>query len=202
MSERRREPARDAPESLPGDVGGLLEEYRPRLRRMVDLRLDPRVRGRIDASDVLQEAFVEVVDRLPVYRETRGMPFFLWVRLITGQKIAQMHRHHLGAEKRDARREAGRGAASVPAASSPALAGVLAASGLTSPSRAAMREEELARVERALEELSETDREVLALRHFEQLTNVEVSHVLGTTEAAASIRYWRAVERLRGALPG
>ena len=85
-------------------LGGLLEGYRARLRRMVSLRLDPRLRRRVDSSDVIQEAFVDVTRRLEEYRSTPKMPFYLWVRLLTAQKLMEFHRRHLGAQRRDVRR--------------------------------------------------------------------------------------------------
>ncbi|MEW6743922.1 MAG: sigma-70 family RNA polymerase sigma factor [Planctomycetota bacterium] len=184
----------------PEEVGDLLEGYRERLRRMVELRIDPRIRGRIDTSDVIQDAYVEVMDRLPHYRKSPDMPFYLWVRFITGQKLAQLHRRHLGALQRDARRDVDLEIGGAPAASSSVIASALAATGLTSPSGAAMRGEEVARLEKGLESLRPTDREILVLRHFEQLGNSDVARVLGLSEAAASARYWRAARRLREVL--
>jgi RNA polymerase sigma-70 factor (ECF subfamily) len=83
-------------------LGALLERHRKRLRSMVALRLDQRLQGRIDASDVLQEAFLEVAARLPDYLRQPPMPFFLWLRFLTGQKLLELHRHHFGAQMRDA----------------------------------------------------------------------------------------------------
>src|SRR5262245_7592468 len=121
-------------------LGAWLERHRKRLRRMVALRLDHRLQGRIDASDVLQEAFLEVSARLPEYLRQPSMPFFLWVRFLTGQKLMEMHRHHLGTQMRDAGREVSLYRGSLPEASSVALAAQLLGHE-TRPSEAAMRAE-------------------------------------------------------------
>jgi len=181
-------------------LGSLLGEYRPRLRRMVQARLDPRLRGRLDASDVLQEAFVEVTERLDDYRASPKLPFFLWVRFLTGQKLLELHRRHLGAAKRDVRREAP-GEAPFPEASSISLVGLLRSQG-TSPSSAAMRAETAEHLRRALDRMNRVDREVLVLRHFEQLTNDETALVVGLSKSGASLRYLRAAKRLKEALAG
>lgn len=180
-------------------LGDLLESFRPRLERMVGFRLDSRLAGRVDPADVLQETFAEVVDRLPEYLARPGFDFFLWVRAQTGQKLLQLHRQHFGTEKRDARREVPLVLQGTPGASSFALASaILAQSG--TPSRAAIDAEEGERLRRAIEEMKEIDREVLTLRHFEQLSNREIAQVLELTEPGASLRYVRALRRLRGIL--
>jgi len=179
----------------PAAVGGLLEDYRARLRRMVDVRIDPRLRGRVDPSDVLQEAFVEVTRRLDEYRRAPDAPFFIWVRFLTGQKLLEFHRRHFGAAKRDVRREAARAVADFPDATSASLAGLLVDGG-TSPSGAAARAEEQERLRELLESMKPVDREVLVLRHFEQLSNDETAEVLGLSRAGASLRYTRAAKRL------
>ncbi|MEW6744505.1 MAG: sigma-70 family RNA polymerase sigma factor [Planctomycetota bacterium] len=184
------------PEELtPTRVGSLLEDYRARLQRMVDLRMDPHVRARIDSSDVIQEAYAEVLHRLPAYRNSPDMPFFLWVRFITGQKLLQAHRHHLGAQERDPRREVGI-LGGVPDMSSVMLASVIADSGLLSPSQAIVKEEQAERLKVALDQLKPIDREVIVLRHFEHLTNSEIAQVLGLKESGATLRYTRALKRL------
>jgi RNA polymerase sigma-70 factor (ECF subfamily) len=165
---------------------------------MVAVRLDPRVRRRIDVADVLQEAFLEVSRRLPEYLEKRPMPFFLWVRLLTGQKLSDLHDHHLGTRRRDAAQEVPRGG--VPAATSVSLAGAFVDPG-SGPVRASMRKEALEKVQAALEKLDEVDREILALRYFERLSNDETAAVLGMTPSGAKKRHARALVRLRGELP-
>lgn len=181
-----------------GDLEGLwvlLEGYRQRLERMVQLRLHPRVRGRADPADVVQDAFLEISTSLDGYLEEVAMPFFLWVRFRTGRKLAQVHRRHLDAEKRDARREARIADSVVPAASSIVLANALIDSGI-SPSQAAVRAEDVERLRESLDAMKELDREILALRHFENLSNSEVAQVLDLKESTASQRYLRALDRL------
>jgi len=182
-----------------GALGDLLETLRPRLERTVAFRLDRRLIGRLDAGDVLQEAFEEVLRRLPEYLERSELDFFVWVRLTTGQKLTELHRRHLGAAVRDAGREASLGLHGVAGASSVALAGAILDPGGT-PSQAVATDERAERLRAAIEGMEEIDREVLCLRHFEQLTNREVAQVLGLTEPAATQRHTRALLRLRAIL--
>ncbi|MEM8713993.1 MAG: sigma-70 family RNA polymerase sigma factor, partial [Planctomycetota bacterium] len=176
-----------------GAVGPLLESYRARLARMVAVRMDSRLKGRFDTSDVLQETFVEVAQRLPRYLEEEKMPFFLWVRFLVGQKLLQFHRTHLGVEARAADREIPLSPPSAPGASAFSVASVWLAESGGTPSQAAAQGEEHIRVQTALEEMSDMDREVLVLRHFEQLSNAEVATLLQITPQAASARYVRAL---------
>ena len=177
-------------------LGDLLERHRRRLLRMVQLRMHPQVRARLDASDVIQEAYLEAHRRIEEYAADPRMPFFLWLRRIAGDRLLKAHRFHLDAKQRDARRQVGHGGAPVPDVSVVALAEMLAAGG-TTPSRAASRTELKTRVAELLSALSDTDREVLCLRHFEELTNEEVATELGLGKHAASKRYIRALKRLR-----
>jgi RNA polymerase sigma-70 factor (ECF subfamily) len=182
-------------------LGALLAQHLGRLRRLVALRLDERLHGRVDPSDVVQEACLEAVRRLAEYRERSDLPFFLWLRLITAQRVLALHRHHLGAERRDVGREVALDRGAMPETSSAALAAQLLGRD-TRPSEAAARAERQARLREALDRMDPLDREVLALRHFEQLSNVEAARVLGIGEAAASKRYCRAVKRLKEVLAG
>jgi RNA polymerase sigma-70 factor (ECF subfamily) len=166
---------------------------------MVKLRLDRRLRGRVDASDVLQEAFMEAAERIEQYLREPTMPPFLWLRFITGQRLLRIHRQHLGVQGRDAAREVSLYRGALPSASSAALAAQLVGKRST-PSKAAARAETKVRLQEALNRLEELDREVLALRHFEQLSNAEIALVLGIQESAASKRYIRALERLKDQL--
>jgi RNA polymerase sigma-70 factor (ECF subfamily) len=177
----------------------LLERHRKRLRRMVALRLDRRLQGRIDASDVIQEAYLEAWSRLAEYLREPKMPFFLWLRLLTGQKLVTLHRHHLGAEMRDAGLEIALYRGSMPEASSAALAAQLLGHD-TRPSEAAIRAEVKIQLQEALNRLEPIDREVLALRHFEQFSRAECAHLLGISDAAVSKRYFRALKRLKEVL--
>ena len=186
-----------------GDQQALAElfaRYRDRLRRMVKLRLDRRLQGRVDASDVLQDAYLDVAQRAAEYAASPTLPVFLWLRFLTGMKLHALHRHHLGTKARAAGREVPLHGA-LPRASSVSLAARLLGR-LTTPSQAAVRAELWARVREALNGLEALDREVLALRHFEQLTNAETAQVLGLSETAASNRYVRALQRLTAALQG
>jgi RNA polymerase sigma-70 factor (ECF subfamily) len=176
--------------------GDILARHRQRLRWMVALRLDPRLQGRIDPSDVIQEAFLTASVQLEGYLLKPTMPFFLWLRAITGQKMIALHRHHLGKKIRDAGGEVSLFNRVVPEASSAALAAQLLGHE-TRPSQAAMREELENRVHEALDGMDPIDREVLVLRHFEQLSNAEVAQVLELRESAASKRYIRALRRLK-----
>ncbi|MEL6431413.1 MAG: sigma-70 family RNA polymerase sigma factor [Planctomycetota bacterium] len=197
MADSSNDPhAEVALEGDPEAVALLLEDFRVRIARMLTVRMDPRLRGRLDASDVIQDTFIEVQQRIGDYRRRRDMPFFLWVRFLAGQKLAQMHRKHLGASQRDARRELPDVLKKVPGATTATLAGALMSSGVT-PSEVAMRMEDEQRLIHVLDELRELDREVLALRHFEGLSNLEVAQLLGIEPSAASRRYVRALARLQ-----
>jgi RNA polymerase sigma-70 factor (ECF subfamily) len=177
----------------------VFKRYSGRLKRMVRLRLDPRVQGRIDPSDVVQETYLEVWRRLGDYLRDPKVPFFLWLRLTAGQQLALTHRRHLGVQARDAGREVSLYSGALPEASSAALAAQLLGR-LTTPSQAAVKAELKLRLQEALNGMHALDREVLTLRHFEQLTNAETALVLGLKEPAAANRYVRALERLRGVL--
>jgi len=195
---------RQVAQGSPQEWGALLERHRVRLRRMVALRLDRRLQGRVDASDVIQEAFLEASVRLPDYLREPSMPFFLWLRFLTGQKLLELHRHHLGAQMRDAGREVSLHRGSLPEASSAALAAQLLGHD-TRPSEAAIRAERKIRLQEALNSMDPLDREVLALRHFEHLNNAEAAQVLGLRESAASKRYIRALKKLKeilSSMPG
>jgi RNA polymerase sigma-70 factor (ECF subfamily) len=181
------------------DWGTLLERHRERLRRMVALRLHPRLQGRIDASDVIQETYLEASARQADYMRNPTMPFFLWLRFLTAQKLVTLHRRHLGAQMRDAGREISIYNGRLPETSSAALAAQLLGHD-TRPSEAAIRAEMKIRLQEALAALDPMDREVLALRHFEQLDLAETAQVLGLTESGASRRHLRAVTRLKAIL--
>jgi RNA polymerase sigma-70 factor (ECF subfamily) len=180
-------------------LGVLLERFRDRLRLMVRLRLDRRLQGRIDPSDVLQEACLEAAQRFADYARAPDMPFFLWLRFLTAQQLLILHRRHLGTKARDAGREVSLHRAAPPEASSEVLAAHLVGQN-TAPSQAAMRAEMQRQLQEALDSLEPLDREVLVLRHFEQLSNGEVAQVLGLRESAASQRYGRALLRLKDVL--
>ena len=177
----------------------LFQRHRDRLRRMVELRMDPRLQSRVDASDVLQDAFLDVAARLDSYLQGSALSAFLWLRLVVGERLAICHRRHLGTRMRDAGHEVSLYRDPLPQASSAALASMLLGR-LTSPSRAALRAERVLQVQEALNELDPLDREVVALRSFEQLSRAETAQVLGISEGAAAQRYIRALKRLKAIL--
>jgi RNA polymerase sigma-70 factor (ECF subfamily) len=182
-----------------GDCGALAElfhQHRGRLERMVHVRLDRRLRGRLDPDDVLQEAYLEVARRFKDYAAGPPMPFFLWLRLVTGQKIVDLHRHHLGTKMRDAALEVSLHRGDFPRASSVSLAELLLGR-VTTASQAAIRAETQHRIQAALDAMDAIDREVLALRHFEMLNNEETAQVLGLKPSAASNRHIRALQRFK-----
>jgi RNA polymerase sigma-70 factor, ECF subfamily len=174
----------------------LLALHRDRLRRMVEMRLDTRLQARLDASDVVQEAYIEVSERLEEYLRDPKLKLFLWLRLVVGERLLRLHRHHLGTQMRDAGREVSLYRGALPAASSAALAAQLLGRH-TSPTQAAMRAERILRVQEALNALEPVDREILSLRHFEELTAAEAARVLDIEESAAAKRYFRALKRLK-----
>ena len=176
--------------------GTPLVRSRDRLRRMVALRLDRRLQGRVDPSDIIQEAYIDASARLAEYARQPDMPFFLWLRFLTGQRLLRVHRQHLGAEMRDVAREVSLYRGALPAATSAAIAAQLLGRD-TRPSEAAVRAERSIRLQEALNSMDPLDREVLALRHFEQMSNAEAARVLGLQEPAAAKRYVRALKRLR-----
>jgi RNA polymerase sigma-70 factor (ECF subfamily) len=182
-------------------AGEALVRHRARLRRMVEARLDRRVRGRVDPSDVLQDGFMDAVAKLPGYLADPKLPLFLWLRLVVGERLTKVHREHLGTQARDAGREVSLYRGPMPAASSAALAAHLLGRE-TSPTQAAVRAERLLRLQEALNALDPLDREVLSLRHFEELTHPEAARVLDIGEAAAAKRYIRALKRLKDVLAG
>ena len=177
-------------------LAALFGRYRERLRHMVKLRLDRRLQGRVDPSDVLQEAYLDVSRRAPEYAANPTMPLYLWLRFLTGQKLLALHRHHLGAQMRDAACEVSLHRGVIPQASSASLAAQLLGR-LTSPTQAAIRAEMQLRLQEVLNTLDPIDREVLVLRHFEELSNNETAEVLGIQKSAASNRYVRALRRLK-----
>jgi RNA polymerase sigma-70 factor (ECF subfamily) len=182
-------------------LGELFARDRPALRRMVRWRLDRRLNGRVDPSDVLQEVYIDAVQRVGSYLKKPDMPFSIWLRLLTGRRLLELHRQHLGAKMRDVGMEISLEQGEWPTTSADQLAAHLTAQ-LTSPSRAAMRAETEARLIAALNRMDAIDREVLVLRHFEELGNNDVAALFGIQKAAASHRYVRALGRLREILSG
>jgi len=177
----------------------LFSQHRDRLWRIVHFRMDHRLHGRVDADDVLQEAYLNAAQRIGHLVADSSTSQFVWLRLIVSQTLIDVHRRHLGVQMRDAGREISLDRAGRPQTTSMSLAACLLGR-ITSPSQAAVRAEMSAQLEAALESMDPIDREVLALRHFEELTNSEVAEVLTIQQKAASIRYVRAIQRLKTVL--
>lgn len=179
----------------PAALDALFAQHRDRLRRAVALRLDRRLAGRIDVSDVLQETYLEATRRLPQYLARPAMPFGLWLGWLAREQVLTAHRRHLLADKRAVSREI----PPLPADASAQFARALAGPA-PSPSQALAADELAERLRLALGQLEDDERDLLLWRHFEQLTNREIAQLLGITEAAANKRYIRALGRLRGLL--
>ena len=182
-------------------VNDLLDRHRQALRRMVELRIDPALRRRVDASDIVQDVLLEANRRLNEYLAHPAMPFHLWLRHMAKDRLIDAHRRHRQAQRRSLDREQPLVAAGPVDQSTVELAAQLRDPELT-PAAAATWQETLRRFQAAIEELDETDREVILMRHFEQLSNQEVAQALSLTGAAASMRYLRAIRRLRSLLGG
>lgn len=176
----------------------LFGRFRRRLRRMIDLRLDLRLRHRVDPSDVLQETLLEATKRFDGYSKSPAMPFFSWLRFIAFEKIKLHYRRHIRTKKRDARKEQSLNLRFVGNESDDMVLEL--SRPISTPSERVMRSEIQGRLRRVLTELRPGDREVLVLRHFEQRTNQEVAEQLGIDPSAASTRYIRALQRLKDTL--
>jgi len=190
-----------------GDQDALAELFsrnRDRLWRMVNFRMDPRLHGRVDADDILQEAWMSAVQRIDHFLADASRSIFVWFRLITSQTMIDVHRRHIGTQKRNAAMEFSINRGWSSESTSFSLSFHLLGH-LTSPTQAALREELAEQLKTALSGMNEVDREVLALRHFEQLSNRETAQILNISDQAASDRYMKALSRLKGvltALPG
>jgi len=172
--------------------------HRDRLKRMLEFRMDRRLRGREDASDILQEVYIDAHQRMRHYLKRPELSFYIWLRQLTTQRLIDVHRRHLKAEMRDVKQEVSINRHN--AAATSASMAILLVAHLASPSQMAMQAELVTQIEEALDAMEPMDREVLALRHFEELRNSEVAEVLNLKEAAASNRYVRALSRLRDVL--
>jgi RNA polymerase sigma-70 factor, ECF subfamily len=180
-------------------LGDWLDCHRNRLEKMVRFRLDKRITSRVSPSDVLQDTFVDAARRIKEYLEHPDVPFFIWLRFLAAQRLTQLHRYHLGVQARDAEREIPVGGHATSSVSSKMLAAHFV-SRLTSPSMAAQKAEMRKRLHEVLNQMDPLEREILSLRHFEQLTNAEVAQTLDLGISAASKRYVRALDQLRLAL--
>jgi RNA polymerase sigma-70 factor (ECF subfamily) len=175
--------------------GQLLESQRPRLRRMVELHMDHRLSARFDSSDVVQEALADAVRKLPMYFRDRPLPFYPWLRRLTRERLIHFQRRHMHAQQRSVAREEAQ-ELSLADESVLELADRVLSRG-SSPSARLRREEDRTRVHAALDELSPSDREILVLRHLEQLSPREIAAVLGVSEPVVYTRHLRALERIR-----
>ena len=173
--------------------------YRERLLRMVRLRLDRRLQGRVDASDVIQEAFLDIAPRAAEYAAKPEMPFYLWMRMVTGERLLKVHREHLQTQMRDVAHEVSIFGGMMPQADSVSLAGQFLGN-MTTPGAAVMRNELRNHLQKVLDAMDPIDREIIALRHFEELGNVEIALILNLSKTAASSRYLRAIKRLKDEL--
>ncbi len=185
-----------------GDMQALAELFsreRERLWRIIHFRLAEPLRGRLGPEDVLQEAFLAASQRLNHYANSPATSPFIWLRMIVNQTLVNLYRQHLGAQMRDAVREVSLDSVPYAQATSASVA-IQLVGAFTSPSGAAARGDVFSLVQAAIEQMDPLDREVLALRHFEELTNSEVAEALGIEQKAASIRYIRALRRLKDIL--
>jgi RNA polymerase sigma-70 factor (ECF subfamily) len=177
----------------------LIARYRDRLKQMIAVRMDQRLRGRVDPSDVIQETYLVASKQISHYAANPSLPFYLWLRWIAGQRLIDQHRRHLGAQVREINREVALYHGTFPEAKSEDLAAQLLGRTHT-PSQEAIRVEQTIALQEAFDALEPIDREILALRHFEQLTNGEAATVLGIDKSAASKRYGRALRRIKDML--
>ena len=188
---------RARPEQATAELFG---RYHVRLVRVIELHLDPRVLGKVDSDDILQDVFIQAARRIRRYLDDPAVPVFVWLRQLAIQAVIDVHRRYLGAAQRDVRQE-------VPiwnpfrSDRSSAIFAAQLADSLTTPSQCAIRGELVVQMQSALNSLSSSDQEVLLLRHMEGLSNNEVAHVLSLDKHAASKRYVRALERLRSVMP-
>lgn len=176
--------------------GMILENHKLRLRQMLDWRMNDLVRSRVDPSDVIQESFIEATKRLSDFIQKPDVPFYVWLRSLAVQKLAQLHRFHIGTQARSVAMDVSIVDHSFSNSASSVLASYLVAT-LSTPSAAAMEEEQRVKIQAAILELDPTDQEMIFLRHFEELSNLEIASVLGLKPTAASNRYVRALEKLK-----
>ena len=182
-------------------VNQLLDRHRNSLRQLIRMRLDQKIQKRIDVSDVLQDVLIEANRRLTRYLNDPVMPFHLWLRQIARDRIIDAHRRHRVSAKRSVDREQQMVAPRGYDQSSIHLASLLGDQQLT-PAATALQKEMARKVEAAISELDPKDCEIIVMRHYEHLTNQEISQALGLNEPAASMRYMRAIRRLKVILQG
>ena len=180
-------------------VNQLMDRHRNSLRQLIRMRLDQKIQKRIDVSDIVQDVLVEANRRLTVYMDNPVMPFHLWLRQIARDRIIDAHRRHRVSARRSVDREQALVAPRGYDNSSMQLAGLLGDNQLT-PAAEALQKEMARKVEEAITKLEEKDCEIIVMRHYEQLSNQEIAAILNLTEPAASMRYLRAIRRLKAIL--
>ncbi|MFO0935947.1 MAG: sigma-70 family RNA polymerase sigma factor [Gemmataceae bacterium] len=189
----------DAQTQQPAAVNALLDEFREPLRRVVNLRLDPALARRVDASDIVQDVLLEATQRLREYLKKPDMPFHLWLRHLAQDRIIDTHRRHRLAQRRSIDKEQPIQRPAWAEESSASLVAQLVDTERT-PGTEAIRSELQRKLTDAVAELDENDRDIILMRHTEQLSNQDVAQALGLTEAAASMRYLRALRKLKTVL--
>ncbi len=177
----------------------MFERFRPRLRTLIDLRIDRRIRARIDPSDVIQEAFADAVRRFPAYEQKGDMPPYLWLRFLTLQQLLIAHRKHLSVKARSAAIEVPLEVIRAMSLETDSVVESLLAAD-SSPSEKAIRHEEVQQLTRAIEQMDATDREILVLRHFEQMEFAEIAAVVEMSYDAVASRYRRSLKKLGNVL--
>jgi len=194
--EQTQDLLKDVENGDPSAVNRLLDRHREAVRRMVQMRLDKAVARRVDASDVVQDVLLEASQRLSDYIRSPSMPFHLWLRQLAKDRIIDMHRRHRAAQRRSVDREQNMSSFASDDQSAADLTALLRDAELT-PAASALRKEMEERFVLALDQLDESDREIVIMRHFEHLGNGEVAEALGLSAPAAGMRYLRAIRRLR-----
>jgi len=182
---------REIREGKPKAMAALFDEYRKRLRQFVQMRMDPRLATRLDASDVVQEVYLDANRQVLTYLREPKVSFYVWLRGLALQRLSNLRRDHVGAQRRSVQREI-----FLPLESSNRLARQLLAQG-PSPSHDVLKSELRGRVQHALGQLRPQDREVIMMVHFEDMSSAEVAQVLGIGRTAATMRYARALLRLK-----
>ena len=180
-------------------VNSLINRHRDAVHRLVRMRIDQAIAARVDASDVVQDVMLEASQRLGDYLQDPVMPFHLWLRQLAKDRLIDMHRRHRAAKKRSVDREQAVTSLAHDDQSAADLAQLLQDAELT-PAAATVRREMEQRFLEAVNQLSDSDREIIMMRHFEHLSSAEVAQALEMTTAAAGMRYLRALRKLTDVL--